>query len=124
VLCVACVRRCAWSDVTSVCILLFDRCERQWARSDLALLCCCVAVRVALLFIGRSLRLSAVEVAPQRWRYAGVREAAIVLSHDTSGCSCSLVASPPPSDAVPWLLWLLLSLSSLSSLLLVLACAC
>ncbi len=25
----------------------------------------------------------------------------MVLSHDTSGCSCILVASPPPSDAVP-----------------------
>jgi hypothetical protein len=24
----------------------------------------------------------------------------VVLSHDTSGCSCILVASPPPSDAV------------------------
>jgi hypothetical protein len=25
----------------------------------------------------------------------------VVLSHDTSGCSCSVVASPPPSDAAP-----------------------
>jgi hypothetical protein len=25
----------------------------------------------------------------------------VVLSHDTSGCSCIFVASPPPSDAVP-----------------------
>ncbi len=25
----------------------------------------------------------------------------MVLSHDTSGCSCILVALPPPSDAVP-----------------------
>ncbi len=24
----------------------------------------------------------------------------MVLSHDTSGCSCSSVVSPPPSDAV------------------------
>jgi hypothetical protein len=27
----------------------------------------------------------------------------VVLSHDTSGCSCSVVALPPPSDAVPTL---------------------
>jgi hypothetical protein len=25
----------------------------------------------------------------------------VVLSHDTSGCSCSVVALPAPSDAVP-----------------------
>jgi hypothetical protein len=25
----------------------------------------------------------------------------VVLSHDTSGCSCIFVALPPPSDAVP-----------------------
>ncbi len=25
----------------------------------------------------------------------------MVLSHDTSGCSCGVVALPPPSDAVP-----------------------
>ncbi len=25
----------------------------------------------------------------------------MVLSHDTSGCSCIFVALPPPSDAVP-----------------------
>jgi hypothetical protein len=25
----------------------------------------------------------------------------VVLSHDTSGCSCGVVALPPPSDAVP-----------------------
>jgi hypothetical protein len=32
----------------------------------------------------------------------------VVLSHDTSGCSCSVVASPPPSDAVP-ALWCVVS---------------
>jgi hypothetical protein len=49
VLCVACVRRCAWSDVTSVCILLFDRCERQWARSErVAVLLRCCACGTAL----------------------------------------------------------------------------
>ncbi len=25
----------------------------------------------------------------------------MVLSHDTSGCSCIIVALPPPADAVP-----------------------
>jgi hypothetical protein len=31
----------------------------------------------------------------------------VVLSHDTSGCSSSVVASPPPLDAVPacWCVW-------------------
>ncbi len=31
----------------------------------------------------------------------------MVLSHDTSGCSCIFVASPPPSDAVLacWCVW-------------------
>jgi hypothetical protein len=28
----------------------------------------------------------------------------VVLSHDTSGCSCIFVVSPPPSDLVPALL--------------------
>jgi hypothetical protein len=57
-------------------------------------------VCVVLRFIGRSLRLSAAVVVQQRCRYARVCEAAVVLSHDTSICSCSVVASPP-SDAVP-----------------------
>jgi hypothetical protein len=32
----------------------------------------------------------------------------VVLSHDTSGCACMFVASPPPSDAVP-ALWCVVS---------------
>ncbi len=60
---------------------------------------CCVAV---LLCIGRSLWLSAAVVAQQPWRCAGVGGAAasVVLSRDTSGCSCIFVALPLPSDAV------------------------
>jgi hypothetical protein len=34
---------------------------------------------------------SAVCVALRRWRCAGVGEAAVVLSHDTSSCSCNVV---------------------------------
>jgi hypothetical protein len=65
-------------------------------------LCRCVAVLlcVALRCIGRSLRQSATVFAQQRWRCSAVLRAAVVLSHDTSGCSCILVALAPPSDAV------------------------
>ncbi len=68
---------CVW---VSVCVLLFDFCERQCAvvsvlcRCVAVSLCRCVAVLlcVALRCIGRSLWLSAAVVAQQRWRCAGV----------------------------------------------------
>ncbi len=47
----------------------------------------CSDVCVALRWIG----LSAAVVAQQRWRCAGVGEAAVVLSDDTSSCSCNVV---------------------------------
>ena len=58
----------------------------------------------------------------------------MVLSHDTSGCSCILVALPPPSDAVsacwsvcrrPRCAWLCVySTSRLSNVVALLFCMC
>ncbi len=118
VVCVA-AALCVW---VSLCMLVFDFGELPCAvvsvRWCVAVsLCLCVAVSqcrclavllcVALRCIGRSLRLSAAVVAQQRLRYAGVGGAAVVLSHDASDCSCSVVASSP-SDVVP-ALWCVLT---------------
>jgi hypothetical protein len=68
------------------------------------LLCRCLAMLlcVALRCIGRSLRLSAAVVTQQRWRCALAGGAAVVLSHDTSGWLCRVVAlSPPRGRCVP-----------------------
>jgi hypothetical protein len=101
---VACVAAalCAW---VFVCMLLLDFGERQCAvvsvRSCVAVLlyryvavplCCCVAV------YGTSLHWTVAAAVSSSSRAA----AAVVLSHDTSGCSCSVVASPPPSLACVW----------------------
>jgi hypothetical protein len=83
--------RCCVSVLLCFCVAVF--------------LCCCVfvCVCVSLRLIGRSLRLSAAVVTQQRCNPGDAQkfEAAVVLSHDTSGCSCIFVALPPPSDAVP-----------------------
>jgi hypothetical protein len=57
----------------------------------------------------------------------------VVLSHDTSSCSCIFVALPPPSDAVLacWCVWTpvcarlcVYSTSRLSSIVVLLFCIC
>jgi hypothetical protein len=83
--------------LVSVCMLLFDFRERQCA--VVSVLCRCVAV------CGTALHWTVAAAVSDSSRAAAVAmrrslRSAVVLSHDTSGCSCILVALPPPSDAV------------------------